>query len=687
MSVYHLDFETRSESNLKKVGAYRYAADPSTMILLCALAKEDGEPVLWVHPTFETPLLRTDPAFWLLLRDMDKDWDASIYAHNAQFEAAVTKYRWRQDIGPHAPRLESWRCTKVMARIAAIRNSLAGCAEDLRLEQQKDKEGSRLINKFSKPQKPTPTQAKMGILPYWVEAKDDPADFAAFGSYCLQDVRTEQAIHAKLKAFEMTGPQLEAFKFDLRVNDRGIPVNVDAIHKANAIVKECSGELLARFKELTGLGPNQNVALKKWFQARGYPKDSMDAQNMEEALDDLSWAGDDLVAIEALELRSVLGFASIKKLDAMLKCECGDGYVRGTLNFYGAGTGRWSASLIQPQNYKRPTVKNTHDIYQLICEGINAEGLKMLYGNNVLEMVSSCVRHFIQPHEGNFLDADYAAIEARIVCWLAGQEDALQGYRNKEDAYIKMATRIYGIKESEVDKHQRWMGKQAVLGCGFQMWWPKFQAQCAKYGVHVPDDVAELAVRTFRQVYDKVAQLWEDFDQAARNAIEFPNKWFAAGPHCAFATTQKAGFKYLVLKLPSGRKIVYPDVKIEMVSTQTETVDPITGATVVKNKKKSTITFYGQIKENRWGRVSTYGGKLVENATQGCAADIMGNGAVKAEERGYMIATLIHDQALAFELPGLTLEGFLEALCDLPPWAKGLPIAAEGSIVPFYTKD
>jgi DNA polymerase len=219
------------------------------------------------------------------------------------------------------------------------------------------------------------------------------------------------------------------------------------------------------------------------------------------------------------------------------------------------------------------------------------------------------------------------------------------------------------------------------------MWWPAFQRQCAKYGVIVPDDISKLAVETFRRSRGKVVQLWKDFETAARSAIEMPNKWFKAGPHCSFATTRNAGFKYLVLKLPSGRKIVYPDVKIETLKTEVEDVDPDTGVTVVKTKFTSAITFYGQIKDKKWGRISTYGGKLVENATQGCAADVMANGACKAEARGHMISTLIHDQALGFELPGLTIDDFLEALCDLPEWAKGLPIAAEGSIVPFYTKD
>ena len=351
------------------------------------------------------------------------------------------------------------------------------------------------------------------------------------------------------------------------------------------------------------------------------------------------------------------------------------------MKFYGAGTGRWSASLIQPQNFKRPSphlAKITGAAYQMICDGCSREELEVMYGD-AIEVIASCIRHFIQRPNGNFLDADYAAIEARIVCWLAGQEDALRDYRNNVDRYVIMASVIYGVPESLVTKDQRWVGKQSVLGCGFSMWVDAFQAQCAKYGQELSYETCETAVLKYRQVHSKVEALWGEFEEAARLAINNHGKWFDAGPKVKFGVTQRAGILYLVMKLPSGRDIVYPHVKLEWVKRH--------NAHKGTSRTVEQITFYGMIKDNFWGRKSTYGGKLVENATQGTAFDLMAHGSVNASRLGFEIPTLIHDQALGNAGPGKTIEDFCAALCDLPGWATGLPIAAEGQEVPYYTKD
>lgn len=671
MNTYHLDFETYSAVDIRSMGAYRYISDPSAEILMMAVARNMEEPLLWVNPRWECPELFTDDGVFELLEEI-RSGDCPVYAHNAQFEAAVTKYRWVKDIDKHPVKLHQWRCTAAMARTAALRDSLALCAEDLLLAQQKDKRGGELIKLLSCPQKPA---ARKGVdtTPYRITPLERPTEWAEFGAYCIQDVRTEQAVHQALKSFELKGQPLETFLLDLRINNRGVPVNVPAVRHARRLVDEAAPDLLRKFNGLTGLNPTQNVKLCQWFQQYGYPHNSLAADLVDPCLEDTSWATDP-VAVEALELKSILSFAALKKLDAMENCECGDGYVRGTLKFYGAGTGRWSASLIQPQNYKRPEpefAKFTGDMYSMICDGCSLTDLKVMYGDNPLGVLASCIRHFIQPHSGVFLDADYAAIEARIVCWLAGQQDALNEYKaGTTDPYVTMAAIIYQVPYARVTKDQRFVGKQAVLGCGFQMWWNAFQAQCLKYGVRLEDDICERAVTTFRNVRDKVAKLWPATEKAAKAAIAVPGKWHPAGPLLKFTVVKTAGKDFLVMRLPSGRNIVYPEPKIE----------------------GGKITFYGQIKEKRWGRKSTYGGKLVENATQGVAADIMANGACKAEKLGFEVATLIHDQALGYPRPGYTdidveLEAFVTALCDLPSWADGLPIIAEGTVSKYYTKD
>lgn len=267
----------------------------------------------------------------------------------------------------------------------------------------------------------------------------------------------------------------------------------------------------------------------------------------------------------------------------------------------------------------------------------------------------------------SFLDADYSAIEARITCWLAGQEDALQEYRDGIDRYSGMASVIYRIPAAQVNKHpQRFVGKQATLGCGFGMGPPKFRVTCWKMGRYdLPVGLEEIAVKAWRAKHKKVVSYWYDMERAAKNAIVQKGKVFQCREHIKFMVRDVEGMEFLLMRLPSGRKLAYPKPRL----------------------CGDRIAFYGNVKGATWGDVSTWGGCLVENGVQGIAADIMANGSHKAEKEGYEVATLIHDQCLTYHKEGQTAERLIELLTDLPSWGAGLPIAAEGSAVPFYRKD
>lgn len=664
--MFHLDYETYSAADLRNVGAYRYAADPSAEILMLAIAKDDGEPAIWV-PEEHDPLGYFDvgPAE-ALLDDLSRS-DEPIYAHNAEFEAAITRYRWKTQLRRKVPALNRWRCTAAMARRAAQPPSLAKCGEALGIEQQKDTRGSALIRKFCIPKKDGTR-----LMP--VDAFED---FIVFTEYCLQDVRAEQEIHDRLEAFDLVGEALQTYQLHLAINDRGIPVNVEALENAQVIIDEVVNRLGGEFLEITGgIRSTQGAKLLAWLQERGYPYENLQALTVEKAVGDDSWASghQGRLAWKALTVRQYLAFTATKKVASMLACQV-DGRVHGTLLYHGAGPGRSSGRLVQPQNFKRPTFKDSGTAYDLICSGGTAGELELLFGNP-LEALSSSIRHFIQLPDGDMLDADYAGIEARIVCWLAGQEDALHDFREYDagrgpNAYEIMASSIFDIPISAIDKDgiERFIGKQTVLGCGFGMGAAKFVITCANFGVTIPEEMGEKAVGIFRSVRHKVVQLWRDCENAARNAIKCPGKWFLAGPKLKFAVTTAGGIEYLVMKLPSGRRIVYPQPAIEM----------------REGRNRSQITFFGQIPHKvAWGRISTYGGKLVENATQGTAADVMFAGSHNAEMDGFEILTLIHDQALA-TVAG-TVDEFTAALCDLPEWADGLPIVAEGKQVPYYLK-
>jgi len=283
---------------------------------------------------------------------------------------------------------------------------------------------------------------------------------------------------------------------------------------------------------------------------------------------------------------------------------------------------------------------------------------------------------------------------------LAGQEDVLETFRKsdswtgpkelKPDLYKDMAAQIYNKLARDISKDERTVGKHTILGCGFAMWWPKFIETCAKFGVVVTEELAEKAVRAYREMCSKVVEFWDAMETAAKNAINFPGKSYKAGKHITFSVATTEGVPYLVMKLPSKRNIVYPHPRVEWVKYQAkdEKGNPLLddkGEQVWR--KRQSITFFGKQEGKAfWGRVKTYGGKLAENATQGCAADVMSHGACNAVKRGFEVPTLIHDQALALQHAGRTVEEFCAALTDLPAWADGLPIKAEGHVVKYYSK-
>lgn len=666
----HLDFETFSRADLSNVGAYQYASDPSTRILIAAVALEDQDPFAWVNPEFaEHDPNENSEALWIM--GLWDNPEVEVYAHNASFEHALSHFRMLKDVGIRPPKISQFRCSAVMARKASIPHSLAKASEYLNVKNQKSTEGSRLIQLFSVPDKKT-GKVTTGF--------DEPEKFQSFVEYCRQDVRAERDVEEILSPFVMRGAYLQAFHFDLDMNLRGIPVNLKALKNAYQIIQHKSTDLIARFQEITGLRPSQNVKVAEWFKAAKYPGSGMAVDQVEYAVEHLDdWCDDEQVA-EALLIRQEIGFAAVNKVVKMIECADDHGLVRGCFFFNGADTGRWSAKLIQPQNFKRPEEhlkKITFEAFRDIEAGATAEEIQLLYGNP-LQVISSCIRHFIGFTDGRMvLSADYAAIEARIVCWLAGQEDALDRFRNKEDSYIHMAMKIWPqLLEEEIGKEsfERFVGKQAVLGCGYQMGGPKFRDTCIGYGQPISIGLAGIAVDEFRRVYDKVAKLWGLCEKAAKSAIRNPGIEFPAGPKLSFKCVRLSGMKkFLVFSLPSGRKIVYPEPAI----------DPEGGRWGGEQ-----ITFYGQIPfKSTWGRVPTYGGKLVENATQATAFDIMANGAVKAQKKKFNIFALIHDEALAEADPKNPREAeFVEALTDLPAWAEGLPIVAESKLLPFYAK-
>lgn len=637
--IVHLDYETRSRADLKTVGAYRYAADESFEILMAGVSADDSDRVyLWVNPKYETPDMLSEPEALDLLNKADL-----IYAHNAPFEIAAT---W----GSHwLINLSKWRCTAAMARRAGMPPSLDKCAEALGLTQQKDKKGAALIRKFSIPNKDGTFNAP----------KDFPDEWLAFGEYCKQDVRTEKAIHKKLKAFELTGEPLETFLFDLRMNHAGIPVNRQALLNAQKIVTDVQSTVTKQFVELTQLQPTQREKVRQLVGLADMTSDTVAGALLDPLLDEST--------DKILSLYQKLSYAAVKKIETMLDCVCPDGRVRGCHTYYGAGTGRWSGRLIQPQNFKKTPrwMKGlTDQIYADVIAGKDADYLDLMYGDP-FELLSGIIRHFIHG-DCEMLDGDYNAIEARIICWLAGEKEMLAMWATGRDLYRFMASSVYGIPEAAVDGDGRDHGKRIILGCGYGMGPAKFKATCEAYGVECSEDLAESSVKAYRQTHPNVVKYWYFLDRSARSAIAEPGT-----QHGPFTVRSIAGIPYLLGRLPSGRSIAYPYPKIE----------------IQPGDDRDQITYWGQLPVGvTWGRVKIYGGKFAENFSQGVAADIMSNGARVAEKRGMMPFTLIHDQGLALRTKQQSPDEFSAALASLPDWARGLPLKVESKVAPYYRK-
>ena len=668
---FHIDFETYSEADLKKVGGFRYARDPSCDVLCLAVSKNTDKPLLWVPPAHQAGLkslcpLEQSDAQTLLEELSHPDSDALIYAHNAPFEFAVWNATMTRLHGLPPLDPKRLRCTASMARRACIPFSLEKCAWFLNLDVQKDKNGSTLIRHFCLPQ----VDRKNPDAPHWRRfPKDDPAAFQRFCEYCVQDVAVEQKIAQALRMFDVGGISHAAFYLDLVINAEGFPVDLDALASAAELVDDELKRVRKQFVKITGFNPTQTTMFLTWLRQRGYTGEDLRSATMEKEIEEWSPLTSDMdeTAKTALELRRIMSFAAVKKVHSMLKIAGpDDNRIRGSLFYHGATTGRWSSKLVQQQNLKRSTAES-EQAFRDLRNGLNKDTLETIHGP-ILETIASGIRHFINDGEHHLEAVDYAAIEARIVCWLAGQEDALKAYRANEDQYKIMAGNIFGIRPESVSKEQRFLGKQSVLGCGYGMGASKFQATCASYGQEISLELAEMAVQTYRRVFSKVKSLWYALEDAAKNAILSPGQKFTPKGcdklTCYTASSQ--GVRWLLIRLPSGRPLAYPQPQVE----------------------DDRITYWGQISgRSTWGRVDTYGGKLVENCTQGVAADIMTMGALNATKAGHKIVMMVHDEAVRLTRDSnLSMEHFIECLTTMPAWAEGLPLAAEGSRMEFYTK-
>lgn len=640
MRTLSIDIETYSPISLAKAGVYKYCNHPDFEILLFSYAI-DGCAVRTVDLASGEQL----PAE--ILRALD-DPVVVKWAYNAAFERACLSAYLGRRLDP-----AGWRCSMVWAATLGLPLSLKDVGTVLNLDAQKMEAGKNLIKYFCVPDKHGHQR-----LP-----GSDPDGWRLFKIYNARDVQVETAIRQKLAHFPVPDYLWSQYEVDQRINDRGIRIDTTLATNAITIDESHRAQALARAQELTGLdNPASPLQLQEWLNQHGCPIESMAKNAVDEAL--VSASGE---VKEALELRQELSRSSVAKYRKMMDATCTDQRTHGLLQFYGANrTGRWAGRLVQVQNLPRNYLPDLAQARSLVRAG-NGEVLDMLYPS-VPDTLSQLIRTAFIPSEAHrFIVADYSAIEARVLAWLAGEETTLVAFKNGEDLYCATASAMFGVP---VEKHGanselRQKGKIAVLACGYNGSVGALKAMGAlKMGLS--EGELQPIVDAWRQANPNIVQLWHEVDNAATRAISTGRPVTLRN----LVFEKKSGM--LFITLPSGRRLAY--------------VKPGIG---VNRFGGTSITYWGQGVSRKWQKLEAYGGKLVENIVQAIARDLLAEAITRIEKAGHRIVMHIHDEVVIDEPinSGTTVADICALMNELPEWAEGLPIDAAGYECDFYQKD
>nr|DAU88567.1 MAG TPA: DNA polymerase I [Caudoviricetes sp.] len=659
-----VDVETYSSVNLADCGAYKYAESEDFEVLLFGYSVDFGEPEVidlacGENIPMEIVMMLFDPT-------------VRKHAFNAAFEWITLSRYFKLTRKEQLAWARQWHCTMIHAYYLGYAGNLdmVGKAVGLPEDKQKLATGKALIRYFSCPVKATKTNGgRTRNLPH-----HDPEKWKLYKEYNRMDVVAETNIYMKLRGIPVPDFVWDQWFTDLKINSRGVYVDTDLVYGALAIDEDVRKDQMAEFKQLTGLAnPASNTQLLSWVTQHG-----VDMPNMQKATVADTLKKDDLPeeVREALELKKEVSKTSIKKYNKILDYLCKDDRIRGLLQFYGASTtGRYAGRGVQLQNLPRTYLKDI-DTARALVKQHNSTGMEMLY-DSVSDTLSQLIRTAFIPSPGNvLLDADFSAIEARVIGWLAGEEWVLEEFRGAGKIYEATASQMFGVPKEQIKKGTelyklRQQGKVAQLACSYGGGVAALTAM--DFNHEIPDDMKPGLVKQWRAANPHIVAFWSKLERACIDTIKSGTSHTING-RIRSHLVSSGGITYLQLELPNKRSIYYCEPHM-----------------TVNRFGNESIGFYGKNQvTGKWEKQETYSGKIAENCTQSVARDLLAESIERLEANGFEILFHIHDEVVIDYGGGdadEALEKVYALMSEVPKWAKGLPMAADGWVGAYFKKD
>lgn len=638
MRFMSIDIETYSDIDINKAGVYRYVDTDAFKILLFAYSV-DGGPVQLID------LSRGDSIPKEIVKALS-DKSVTKWAYNANFERVALSRFLGMPTGQYLDP-EGWKCSMVWAATLGLPMGLAKVGEVLALDKQKMSEGRGLIYKFCKPDKKT----GLRVMP-----EEFPEDWETFRRYNIRDVETEMGIQKMISPFPCSDELWQEYWTDQQINDRGVEVDLTLARNAVAMDAEISKKLMEKMRSLTGIdNPRSTSQLDMWLREHGCDMVSLGKKDVAQVIEET----DDPLIRKVLSLRLLISKSSVKKYTKMLDATCSDGRARGMFQFYGAmRTGRFAGRLLQLQNLPQNHIENIGLVRELARRG-DLEALSVMF-DSVPDILSQLIRTAFVAREGSrFIVADFSAIEARVIAWLAGEEWRMKAFAEGKDIYCASASAMFGVPvvKHGINGELRQKGKVAELACGYGGSVGALKAFGAdKMGL--TETEMQSIVDNWRASSPRIVQLWWNVDRAIKQTLEDGT---THRTHGLMFSLQKG---ILFIRLPSGRSLAY--VKPRLIDGK--------------------ITYEGVSSNKGWARLESYGPKFVENITQAISRDLLLN-AMKQVGPEARICMHIHDELVIEADSSVKLDDICKKMAQVPEWAEGLLLRADGYETKFYLKD